>query len=122
MVTVGSGPSMVDPLVAAVAVDPALERSARELLADLMAGRLDAVSAQFDDNMHQQLPRQKLTELVRSVAMKFGRFQSIIEVAAEDGPDNRTIDLTAAYDKRPVTVSVVFDHESKVSGILITPK
>jgi uncharacterized protein DUF3887 len=113
------GSVVFDPLPEAV--DPALERSARELLANLTSGRFDLVSAQFSDNMHRQLPPQELTELVRKMAITFGKFQSITEVRQRTESGNRVIELIAAYEKRPVKVSVVFDLDSKVAGIAIAP-
>ena len=116
------GSVLFDPLLAATAVDPDLERSARALVADLMASRFGAVSAQFDDNMHRELPPPRLADLVWSLNTTFGTFLSVTEVQQRSGPEVRIVDLTAACDKRPVKVSVVFNPKSKVSGIVMTPK
>ncbi len=108
-------PIVVEP------VEPALEQVARELFANVVAGRFDEAGKHFDENMRAELPPQKVAELARNLTRTFGRFRSITEVRQKTEPSQRIIELMAAYEKSPVKVSVVFDGKGMVAGVLIAP-
>lgn len=101
-------------------VDPKLEAAARELLADFAARRFEAVTARFDPAMRTQLPAGGLAKLHGDVTDVFGAYRSVTAVRQETG-EYRVIDLTAAYERSPVTVRVVFDKAGRVAGLSITP-
>jgi hypothetical protein len=102
-------------------VDPKLEAAARELLANFAARRFDRVIARFDAAMRAQLPAAKLTALHDDVERVFGTFRSVTAVRQETAQAYQVIDLTASYERSPVTFRVVFDKAGSVSGLYISP-
>ena len=102
-------------------IDPGLEATAREVLANFAARRFAEMSARFDATMQAQLPASRLATLHADVARLFGAFRSVTAVRQETAQQLRILDLTAAYEKEPVTVRVVFDPSGKVAGLYISP-
>lgn len=110
-----------DPIVPEK-IDPALERTARELLAAINAGRFEAVGKHFDKRMKDDLPPAKLAALATQMQQTFGRFRAVTEVHEKNEPAHITVELIADYDKAQARVSVVFDpRKTFITGLYIAP-
>jgi hypothetical protein len=103
------------------APDPALEASARALLANFVAGRYDEVGTAFDDTMRKQLPPAALANLAASVAESFGAYQSVTAVKQSSNPPYRVIEMTLAYTKQPASFRVAFNLQNRVAALQILP-
>jgi hypothetical protein len=120
-----------DPLdrVRAVFLDPLVdpkpdakrERIARELLANVVAGRFDEAARDFAPTLRVQLPASRLAQLARDLTSHFGTFSAVAEVTEKSEPGVTQIDLLSQYDRSRVVVSVVFDADGRVSGLKVTP-
>jgi hypothetical protein len=102
-------------------VEPVLETAARDLLANVMAGRFEDVSKQFDDTMRVQLTAAKLVDLNRSILRLYGKVQSITEVRERVEGQYRIIEVIAACDKMPLAFRVGFDAKNRVAAIHVSP-
>jgi hypothetical protein len=102
-------------------IEPVLEMAARELLANLAAGRFEEVSKQFDDTMRVQLTAAKLADLNRNILQLYGKVQSITEVRERVEGPYRIIDVIAACDKMPLDFRVGFDAKNRVAAVHVTP-
>lgn len=102
-------------------VDTALEAIARELLANLVAGRFDDAGKHFDDTMRSQLPPLSVAALSRNIANTFGTFRSITEVHQRIEKPYRIIDLIAACDKSQLAFRVAFDAKNRIAAVHISP-
>ncbi|MEA2239319.1 MAG: uncharacterized protein QOC81_4043 [Thermoanaerobaculia bacterium] len=102
-------------------VDPALEKIARGVLTDLMAGRFDDAAKPFDDTMRAQLTPAKLADLNRSILNLYGAVRSITEVRTRVEEPYRIIDVIAACEKMPLAFRVGFDAKNRVAAVHISP-
>jgi hypothetical protein len=109
-----------NPILPAPA-DPGLEKAARDLLANLMAGRFDDVTKQFDDTMRVQLTPAKLADLNRNILQLYGKVESITEVRDRVEEPYRIIEVIAACEKMPLKFRVGFDGKSRVAAVHVTP-
>lgn len=110
-----------NPIVAPP-VEPALEAMARDLLADLVAGRFDDAGKHFDDTMRAQLPPRGLAELSRQIANVYGTYRSVTEVHQRLSTPYRIVDLIAACDKTILVLSVAFDAQNRIAAVHVAPK
>jgi hypothetical protein len=106
--------------ILAPAVDPALERVAREVLANFTAGRYDEAVKPFDAEMRKQLSPANMAGLAASVTEKFGTFRSVTEVHQRI-ETSRIIDMVLSYTKSPVSFRVTFDAQGRVTALRIAP-
>jgi hypothetical protein len=102
-------------------VDPVLEKLARELLANFVAGRFDEAVKTFDPNMRGQLSPTNMARLATNLAEVFGTFRSVTEVQQRVEKSFTTIDMTLAYTNGPVTFRVAFDARNRVGALHIQP-
>jgi len=114
------GAIFLDPIVIAP-VDPVLQATARELLKNFVAGDFEATAKQFDPKLRAQLTPPRLTRLQAQVTSAYGTFRSVTAVRQMTEHDYRTIELTTAYDRLPVSFLVVFDNAGRVTGVRIGP-
>ncbi len=102
-------------------VDAALETMARELLANVEAGRVDEATKHFDDTMRKQLTPPNLADLKNKLLITFGKLQSITEVRERVEPPYRIIDVIAVCDKSPLAFRVAFDAQNRIAAVHISP-
>jgi hypothetical protein len=107
--------------VTAPSVDETLEKAARDLQANFVAGRYEEMTKSFDANMHAQLTPAGLAGLAESIAKIYGTFGSVIGVSQSRDKTFRFVDLTLSYTKMPATFRVAFDAEGRVAALRITP-
>lgn len=102
-------------------VDAALEAMARDLLANIEAGRNDEAAKHFDDTMRKQLTPPNLADLKNKLLNTFGKLQSITEVRERVEPPYRIIDVIAVCDKSPLAFRVAFDAQNRIAAVHISP-
>lgn len=103
-----------------LAVEPQLEKIARELLENFNAGRYHVVGKDFTGPLRQQLSPARLQELSKQTASKYGKFRSVTEVRQKI-EKYKIIDVISAYDNGPVDLRVVFDGHARVVGVRFSP-
>jgi len=103
------------------AVDPALEATARELLADFVAGRFDDARKNFNSTLTALMTPAALADMSKQVGDVFGTFHTVTGVLQRNGKDFRAIELTTVYDEGRVLALVIFDKTGHVSGMRISP-
>jgi hypothetical protein len=114
------GSAYFDP-IKETPIDPLLEAAARELLANFVARRFDAVGKKFSPELAAQLPSWRLMSLSNDVAKRFGMFKSITEVKQGTEKALRRIEFLTQYELDVVRVWVVFDSYRRVAGLHIGP-
>jgi hypothetical protein len=113
--SVSLGPAGIAP------VDAVLEAGAREFLKNLFAGNFEVAGKQFDPKMREHLPPAALARLQAQITSQHGAFRIVTAVNQMTDQDNRTIDLTAAFERTAVSIRVTFDSGGQLSGLKITP-
>jgi len=101
-------------------VDPALEALARELLANFVAAKFDAVGKDFNATLAAQLRPAAIEDVRRKVAETYGTYRGVTGVGQRTEKEYRVVELAAVYDRK-VSVVVVFDGTGKVSGLRFSP-
>ena len=102
-------------------VDAELETMARDLLANIEAGRVDEASKHFDDTMRMQLTPPGLTDLKNKLLTTYGKLQSITEVRQRVQRPYRIIDVIAVCDRSPLAFRVAFDPQNRIASVHISP-
>jgi hypothetical protein len=113
--SISLGPAGIAP------VDSVLEAGAREFLKNLVAGNFEAAVKQFDPKMRAQLPPAGLARLQAQITSQYGAFRSVTGVNQMTDQNNRTIDLTASFERTLVSIRVTFDNGGQLIGLKITP-
>lgn len=103
------------------AVELALEKIAREFLADLLAGRFTEAAKAFDPTMRAQLTPSNLADLNSKVLTVFGTVKSITEVRERLEPPYRIVEVIAVCEKSPLALRVAFDGQNRVAAVHISP-
>ncbi len=101
--------------------DPALEKTARELLTALVARRFGDMTGLFDAAMSAQLTPTGLEGLAASMAEVYGTFRSVRGVQQSRDGNLRFVDLALDYTRAPLTFRVAFDGQGRVAALRITP-
>jgi len=113
--SISLGPAGIAP------VDAVLEGGAREFLKNLFAGNFEAAGKQFDPKMREQLPPAALARLQAQITSQYGAFRIVTAVNQMTDQNNRTIDVTAAFERTAVSIRVTFDSGGQLSGLKIAP-
>jgi len=98
-----------------------IEKSAREMLMNLNAGRFDVASKDFNDQMRATLPVSSLDDVRRQIVEKVGMFRTITEAHLKREGEVRMVELMARYEKYPVQVRVAFDGYDRIAAIYFNP-
>ena len=106
---------------AAAAEDARLEKVARELLANFVAGKFDDAAKDFDATMLAALPPSKLAQVSAHLKAQLGAFKSVQSVEHTTDEGYRVIHLISSYEKSLIKVRVVFDSDGKVAGLFFVP-
>ncbi len=101
--------------------DTQRETVARALLADLVAGRYEDASRNFDAAMRSGLPPASLASFAKQLEAKAGKFEKVREVRHLTEQGYKVVLLVADYEQARLDVRVVFDHEGKVGGLFFKP-
>src|SRR5262249_15123145 len=97
------------------------ERIARALVDDLVAQRIAAASARFDEKMHAAVPDEKLAQVWGSVVTSGGTFSGIDSARVETEGSYRVVHLVARFAKGRRAVKVTVGADDRVAGLFITP-
>jgi dienelactone hydrolase len=97
------------------------EAMARAVIADIVAGRFDKVTALYTEQMAQALPADKLAASWDSVIKQVGAFQSITSVEKEDIQGSHIVFVTCAFERLTLTLRLIFDSQGKFAGFSSVP-
>jgi hypothetical protein len=101
--------------------DAKLEKTARDLLSNFVAGHYDDAAKDFDTKMMAGLPPAKLAEVARKLDEQIGAFKTVKEAKFETVQGFRVVTLVSEYEKAVVNVQVAFDPDGKVAGLYFHP-
>lgn len=105
--------------------DPAtvakLQKLARAFVDDLRAGRHAAARAHFAKVMLDAMSEAKVAELWPSIVKKAGAFQRVERTSHKVKAAFDLVRVTCKFESATLDVKVVFDGDSKVSGLWVVP-
>lgn len=100
--------------------DPVIER-ARQLVADLVAGKHAEVVATFDETMTSALPAPKLEATWKAIVGQVGAFEAVEQARVERTDQHVAAILTCKFEKARLDARVAYDKAGKVAGLFFTP-
>ena len=109
------------PVVNAAAVSPAIEATARGVVANLAAGHPAEATGAFDTTMKAALAPAKLDEVWRSLVAQYGAYQTITEATMTEEAGYRVVFLWLRFEHGNVTTKVVFNASGEVAGLFFLP-
>jgi hypothetical protein len=98
-----------------------LETKARELVANLSAGKFDAVTKDFNEDMLATATPQVLAEQKQILENAVGRFRGITAAHEYRQDGFRTVDVTCRYEKLPAVFHITFDDHDRIGAVRFTP-
>jgi hypothetical protein len=98
-----------------------LESTARELLTNFVAGRFEAATMDFNDDLRPIVTPAILADVKSQLDREVGRFSLVKEAHQRQKDTFQAIELIARFEKAPVSVFVVFDPFGKVGAVYFNP-
>jgi YD repeat-containing protein len=101
-------------------VPAALASESRQIVADLVAGRYDAVRSRFDATMTRKFSAAALSSAWRQVAVDMhGGFVSTGGLTATRISGNTVVDVFCTMHKGELKVRIAFDQQGLISGMFL---
>lgn len=101
-------------------VDPALEATARELLANFVTAQFVAVGKDFNATLASQLTPPRIEALRQEIAETYGAYRGVTGARQRTEKEYRILELAVVFDRK-ASMMVVFDPAGKVSGLRFAP-
>ena len=98
-----------------------LESTARDLLREFVAGRFDAVTRDFNDDLRLIVTPKLLAGVKADLDTQAGTFMLVKEVHQRTEQGLRAIELISRFSKSSVSVIVVFDAMDRVEAVHFNP-
>jgi hypothetical protein len=98
-----------------------IESTARLFLSNFAAGRFEAATRDFNDDLRPVVTIATLAELKKQFDERAGVFLSVTEARQRRQEGFRAIELIARFSKSPVSVVVVFDQLDRIASINANP-
>jgi len=100
---------------------PKLQETARSVVEALDAGRVNEVSARFDERMGQALPPERLAAVWKQVTAQVGPLQRIGSVTVQKQGGLSVVNVACAFEKAPLLVQLSFDAQGRIAGLYFRP-
>ena len=105
---------------APTAASAGLERAAREVVADLAAGRWAEVRSRFDETMTDALSEDRLRASWEAVAeARYDGFVRVEQVTTSTVGAHAVLDVLCEMRNGRLRVRVAFDREERISGLFL---
>jgi hypothetical protein len=101
--------------------DAALEASAREMIANFVAGRFDDAAKPLSPEFRLRLTPQDLSKIAANLNQIFGTFESVASVRQHEERGYKILDFKLSYSKGPVGFFVTFDPQGRIGALLVAP-
>src|SRR5258708_29244570 len=101
--------------------EASLEKTARDLLSNFVAGHFEAATKEFDEKMMAALPPPKLAEVAKQLEPQLGKFKQVKEAKHGTVQGYKVVTLLSEYENGLVNVQVTFDPDGKVAGLYFRP-
>ncbi|MGQ9780960.1 MAG: DUF3887 domain-containing protein [Nitrososphaeria archaeon] len=75
----------------------------------------------FNIQMLKALPAQKLQTTWQQVINSIGELKEVVKTMVTEESGYRTVYVTCKFEKTSLEIKVVFDSESKISGLWFVP-
>jgi dienelactone hydrolase len=98
------------------------EALARAVIADLVAGRYDKVTARYNEQMAQALPADKLAMGWEGAIMQVGAFQSILTIEQEENAGMHVVFATCAFERLTLILRLAFNAQGQFAGFSSVPQ
>ncbi|MBV9493851.1 MAG: DUF3887 domain-containing protein [Acidobacteria bacterium] len=109
-----------DPVTPAK-LDPALEASSRAFLTEFTSGQYEQAAKRFDANLSRQLDAEKLADLGKTIATRFGTYRSITDIVPSADGIYRVVTMETKYDGAPVELRLHYNPDGSIAGMRIGP-
>ena len=108
---------------AAVAEAPAgdLEQAAGQVLQLMVAGKYEEATKDFDTQVSQAMPPEKLKQTWEAVTAQVGALQEQTAVRRSQSGAHMVIDVDCTFEKSPLVFRLAFDQEHKIAGMFFLP-
>jgi dienelactone hydrolase len=97
------------------------EDVARQIVAELAAGRAAPVAARFDEAMAAAMTIEQLGELWQGLEGQIGAFQAQKAARVEKKDGFEVVTVTCAFARASVEVRVVLDAQGRIAGLFVRP-
>jgi len=94
---------------------------AKTFLERVTSSAWDAAAAQFDATMSQAMPAAKLEETWQTIEAQAGKFEKQTGVRTTVDQGYECVFVGTSFANAPLEMKVVFDKDSKITGLLFTP-
>ena len=106
---------------AAAQTQDARETAARAIAGELAARQFDKVAARFNGTMAKAVSVEQLAAVWAQAVADAGEFKATGDAKTADIQGQHVIVLTCTFENKTGYITVAFDADAKVSGLLITP-
>jgi hypothetical protein len=98
-----------------------IEATARDLLSNFTAGRFEAATKDFNDDLRPMVTQEVLARVKQQLEQSVGTFVVVKEVHPLRRDGLRAIELVSAFTKGAVSVVVVFDVLDRIGAVYFNP-
>ena len=108
---------------AAAAEPPAddLEQAAGQLPQLMVAGKYEEATKDFDTQVSQAMPPEKLKQTWEAVTAQVGALQGQTAVRRSQSGPHMVIDVDCTFERSPLVFRLAFDQEHKIAGMFFLP-
>ena len=98
-----------------------LEQTAGQLLQLMVAGKYEEATKDFDTQVSQAMPPEKLKQTWEAVTAQVGALQEQTAVRRSQSGPHMVIDVDCTFEKSPLVFRLAFDQEHKIAGMFFLP-
>ena len=98
-----------------------LEQAAGQLLQLMVAGKYEEATKDFDTQVSQAMPPDKLKQTWEAVTAQVGALQEQTAVRRSQSGAHMVIDVDCTFEKSPLVFRLAFDQEHKIAGMFFLP-
>ena len=91
------------------------------ILKNLQEGKAADIVKEFDAQMTEAVPEEKLIGGWTGVTSQFGAFKGVTERREGQVKDRQVVELIVAFEKETIVLRAAFDTAGKVSGLVFRP-
>jgi hypothetical protein len=94
---------------------------ARQVLDQIVAGKFDAVEAQYDSAMKSALPAEKLSDFWQQLNSQVGSFKKVTDVSEKAVQNYEVVTLVCDFQQATLDTIISFTSDGHVGGIRFVP-
>ena len=98
-----------------------LEQTAGQLLQLMVAGKYEEATKDFDTQVSQAMPPEKLKQTWEAVTAQVGGLREQTAARRSQSGPHIVIDVDCVFEKSPLVFRLAFDQEHKIAGMFFLP-